>query len=154
MSTTVIINKMDEAAEGAMAKSKYQWYIASEAIAKGDVVSLDLSKSDGNRALYVVKADAAQTTDSLPIGCAALAAAAAGDKIKVCIAGYFEGANVDGATAQGDLLQIGATAGRLDVRTTAIDEGGAATYNLLQIFACALEADVANAADIWIYPQF
>ena len=62
--------------------------------------------------------------------------------------------NVDGATAAGSILQIGSTAGRLAVRTVAVDEGGAATFDLYPIAGISTEADAANVATIVVFKQF
>ena len=152
MATNTLINKMDDATVGTMSKSSYEWFFASVAVTVGQVCSLNLALADGNRALYVVPADAASADKSTPVG-VAMSAAAAGEKIKLCVAGYCESALVNTSTSKGDLLQIGATAGTLDIRTVAVDEGGAQTFNLLQVFASALEDDAAGKGDIWIYKQ-
>ncbi len=151
MSSQAIVNKMDEAADGVMSKSTYEYYFAQETIAIGETVSLDLSQTDGNRALNVVLADIADTNKSTPIG-VATHAAVSGDRLKVCVGGYFEGAVVSTSTAKGDLLQIGGTAGKLDVRVIGVNEGGVAIFNLHKIVASALEDDTTGLADIWIYP--
>ena len=52
-------------------------------------------------------------TAKLAVGFA-LNSAAAGEKVDVCVAGICQ-ANVDGATAQGDFLCIGSTAGQAGV---------------------------------------
>jgi hypothetical protein len=138
----------------AMNRRQVETFVASEAIAAGDVVSLDLSKTaDGDKGIFVSKADTATATDRCAVGVALAAAAAAGDKVDVCVRGVCE-ANVDGATAAGDLLQISSTAGRLEPRQIAVDEGGAATFNLFPIVGLATEADVANVATIFVYKQF
>tara|TARA_R110000824_G_scaffold35269_3_gene110758 strand:- start:1876 stop:2340 length:465 start_codon:yes stop_codon:yes gene_type:complete len=152
MATNTLINKMDDATVGTMSKSSYEWFFASVAVTVGQVCSLNLALADGNRALYVVPADAASTDKSTPVG-VAMNAAAAGAKIRLCVAGYCESALVNGSTAKGDLLQIGATPGTLAIRPTSVNEGGAATLSLLQVFASALEADTAGKGDIWIYKQ-
>ena len=116
-------------------------------------VSLDMSQTtDSDKALKVVKADSGTETDKLCIGIA-LEDASANANIRVCIRGFCE-ATVAGSTAQGDLLQIGATAGQLDPRTVAVDEGGAATFNLFPIVAIATEDDTANVATVYVYSQF
>ena len=150
MSTSTLINKLDETADGVMAKSSYEYFTAAAAITAGQVVSLDFAQTDGARAQNVKPADAADTDIASPVGIA-MHAAASGEDVKVCVAGYCEGAVVSTSTTKGDLLQIGATAGELDVRTTAVDEGGSATFNLLQIVAQAMEDDTAGVADVWVY---
>lgn len=153
MATLNLIQRLDSADKETMNRAQYEYFLAGAAITAGQCVSLDASQSDSDRALYVVPSDAADTAKSFPVGIA-FAAAASGEKVKVCIGGYFEDADVATTTAQGDLLQIGSTAGTLDVRTTAIDEGGSATYNLLSIVALALEDDTAGKADVYIVNSF
>ena len=138
----------------AMNRRQVETFVASEAIAAGDVVSLDLSKTaDGDKGIFVSKADTGTATDRAAVGVALAAAAAEGDKVEVCVRGVCE-ANVDGATAAGDLLQISSTAGRLEPRTVAVDEGGAAQFDLYPIVAIASEADTANVATVFVYKQF
>ena len=135
-------------------RRQIETFIADEAIASGDAVSFDLSETaDGAKVLKVVKADSGTATDRCCIGIAITAASTAGDKVDVCLAGPCE-ANVDGATVAGNLLQISATAGRLEPRTVAVNEGGAATFNLYPIVAIATEADTSNVATVIVYKQF
>jgi hypothetical protein len=153
MATVNLIQRLDSADKETMNRAQYEYFLAGSAITAGQCVSLDASQTGSDRALYVVPSDAADTAASFPVGIA-FAAASAGDKVKVCIGGYFEDAIVDTATTQGDLLQIGSTAGELDVRVTAVNEGGAATFNLLPIVALALEDDTAGKADVYIINSF
>tara|TARA_R100000742_G_C4275014_1_gene95246 strand:+ start:1417 stop:1881 length:465 start_codon:yes stop_codon:yes gene_type:complete len=153
MATQNLIQRLDSANKETMNRAQYEYFLATSAITAGQTVSLDAAKTDSDRALYVLPADVDAADTSFPVGIA-FGAAAAGEKVKVCIGGYFEGADVSGTTAKGSLLQIGSTAGRLEVRTTAVNEGGAATFNLLPIVALALEADTANKADVYIINSF
>jgi len=159
MATQNLLQRLDVAADttGSSADASNrrieEVFIAVEAISSGDAVALDMSQTaDSDKALKVVKADSGTATDKLCIGVALEDAAAAGN-IRVCIRGFCE-ANVASATAAGDLLQIGATAGQLDVRTVAVDEGGSATFNLFPIVAIATEEDTANVATVFVYSQF
>lgn len=159
MATQNLLQRLDTAANttGSSADASdrriEEVFIAAEAITLGDAVALDMAQTaDSDKALKVVKADSGTATDKLCIGIA-LADVSAGDNLRVCIRGFCE-ANVDGATAAGDLLQIGSTAGRLAVRTVAVDEGGVATFDLYPIVAIAAEADTSNIATVYVYPQF
>lgn len=158
MATQNLLQRLDVAADttGSSANASdrriEEAFIAAEAISLGDAVALDMSQStDSDKALKVVKADSGTATDKLCIG-VALADASAGDSLRVCIRGFCE-ANVATCVA-GDVLQIGATAGRLAVRTVAVDEAGSATFNLFPIVAIASEADTSNVATVYVYPQF
>lgn len=154
MATSTLVQFLAEGSgTDTSARRQVQTFIAAEAIAANDAVSLDLAQAiDGDKSLKVMKADTGTATDKCFVGIA-LEGAAAGARIDVCIAGICE-ANVAGTTAAGSILQIGSTAGRLDVRTTAVNEGGAATFNLFPVCGIAAEADTANVATIFVFKQF
>jgi hypothetical protein len=161
MATQNLLQRLDAAAEttGSSADASNrrieEVFICAETtgISSGDAVALDMSQTaDSDKALKVVKADSGTATDKLCIG-VALEDAVDGANIRVCIRGFCE-ANVATISAAGTLLQIGATAGRLDVRTVAVDEGGSATFNLFPIIAIAAEVDTSNVATVYVYPQF
>jgi hypothetical protein len=161
MATQNLLQRLDVAADttGSSADASNrrieEVFICAEelGISSGDAVSLDMSQtSDSDKALKVVKSDSGTDLDKLCIGIA-LEDAVDGANIRVCIRGFCE-ANVHADTSEGDLLQIGATAGRLDVRTVAVDEGGSATFSLFPIVAIATEEDTANVATVYVYPQF
>jgi len=165
MATNTLLQYLEGTGEDAFGNSvslgsklsnrrQIETFIADEAIVSGDAVSFDMSETaDGDKVLKVVKADSGTATDTCCIGIAITAAGAAGDKIDVCLAGPCE-ANVAATTVAGSLLQISATAGRLDPRTVAVNEGGAATFNLFPIVAIATEADTGNVATVIVYKQF
>jgi hypothetical protein len=123
-------------------------FLASAAITAGDAVSFDLSKTaDGDKTLYVIKADTDTATAKCFVGIALETQATVGGKIKVCIAGICD-ANVAAAVAgAGEALVIGATGGRLDVYAAA---------SLLPIAAISCEDDsaVANVATVFVLRQF
>ena len=150
MATTDII-QYTQAAAGAdvMSRRSVQTFIASAGIAARDAVAYDFSQAvDGDKALYVLKSDTGTATSKCFAGIA-LDTAAAGEKVRVVVRGIAE-ANVDGATAAGSIMQVGSTAGRLDIRTVAVNEGGAATFNLYDVAAHATEADTANVATVFV----
>jgi hypothetical protein len=130
--------------KGVTARSKFQTYLAGGAITKGDFVAFDVSKSNSDRALYVVQAAGVATVGSQLVVGVAAETVSAGDSVLVVVAGYVEGANVDGATASGSALigPIG-TAGR-----SAIEAPGTTTGRVIGV---ALEADVSNKADIILF---
>ena len=150
MATTDII-QYTEAGAGAdvMSRRSVQTFIASAGIAARDAVAYDFSQAvDGDKALYVLKSDTGTATSKCFAGIA-LDTAAAGEKVRVVVRGIAE-ANVDGATAAGSIMQVGSTAGRLDIRTVAVNEGGAASFNLYDVAAHATEADTANVATVFV----
>ena len=133
-------------------RRQVETFIAAEGIVAKDAVSLDLSQAaDGTKALKIVKAIIGTTTARCFIG-VALNSASTGKNVDVVVQGICE-ANVDGATAAGSILQIGATGGRLGVRTVAVDEGGAATFNLYPVAGISAEADTGNIATICVFKQ-
>jgi len=146
MATQSLIQYL-EASNGAstMNRSQVETFLASEAIASGDLVSMDLSQAiDGDKALYVSKADTGTATDTCAIGFA-LNSASLGEKVDVTIAGIHVSANVDGATVAGSKLCAGATAGRASVYVNT---------DVLPIVAIACEADTANVATVFVLKQF
>jgi hypothetical protein len=150
MATTDIIQYCESGSDAdVMSRRSVQTFIASAAIAARDAVAYDFSQSvDGDKALYVLKSDTGTATSKCFAG-VSLDTAAAGEKVRVVVRGIAE-ANVDGSTAAGSILQVGSTAGRLDIRTVAINEGGSATFNLFDIAAHATEADTANVATVFV----
>lgn len=146
MATQSLIQYL-EAGNGAstMNRSQVETFLASEAIAAGDLVSMDLSKlNDGDKALYVSKADTGTATDTCAIGFA-LNAAAIGEKVDVTIAGIHVSANVDASTIAGSKLCAGSTAGRAAIYVNT---------DVLPIVAIACEADTANVATVFVLKQF
>jgi hypothetical protein len=138
----------------AMNRRQVETFIASEAIAANDLVSLDLSKTgDGDKALYIVKADSGTATDSCAIGFALNAATAAGQTVAVTIAGIHVSANVASATVAGSRLIVGATAGEAAVAPD-ISEGGSATVAQYPLIAIAAESDTTNVATVFVIKQF
>lgn len=145
MATTEIINYIQPGADiASMNRRKIESFIASEAIAAGDVVSLDGTKADADVALYVTKGDSGNAADSIPVGIALDAASAAGQQIRVVVRGIVD-ANVAGATVAGNSLAISATAGQLGVYVNT---------DTTRIVAVALEADTANVATVYVYPGY
>ena len=121
-------------------------FLASAAITSGDAVSFDFSKSvDGDKTLYVIKADTDTATAKCFVGVALETQATVGGKIRVCTAGICD-ANVDATlAAAGEALVIGATGGRLDVYAAA---------SLLPIAAISCENDTSNVATVFVIRQF
>lgn len=138
----------------AMNRRQVETFIASEAIAANDLVSLDLSKTnDGDKGIFIVKADSGTATDSCAVGFALNEATAAGEKVDVTIAGIHVSANVDSATAAGSRLIVGSTAGRASVAADIV-ESGSATVAQRPLIAIAAEADTANVATVFVIKQF
>ena len=127
----------------ALSRRTVETFLAGAAIVAGDWVALDISESDSARAIQVVQATTAAGGNSLVIGVALEAAAAAGDKIEVVTRGYVEGANVTAATAAGASLVVDATAGRADAAVAA---------DIAPPCGVTLEvAGGSNTADVYVY---
>ena len=131
-------------------RGQFETFIASSTVAVGDAVALDLSKSlDGDKMLYVLKADTDVATATTVVGVVTGSAQTdgaltAGSKVTVCVSGLVL-ANVDGATVAGSTLCVGATGGQLAVYTNA---------SVQPIVAIAQEADTANFAKVFFIKQF
>jgi hypothetical protein len=120
-------------------------FIASSAIAANDLVALDFSKTaDGDKALYIIKADDSLISQ-VAIGFALNAATAAGDEVNVTIAGIHESANVHSSVAAGDRLIISSVAGQAKVISAS---------DTSPIVAVAVEADTGNVATVVVLKQF
>ena len=121
-----------------------QDFLASGAIAALDVCSLDVSKSDHDRARYVKEQDTSAPDVNLMVGIAKRAAAD-GEKVEL----YQSGSYVEDVPYTGTVLAAGvlltastATAGALMPHTAA---------NLEQVFAVSLEAGASGTVDIYIF---
>ena len=177
MSTVRYINKVyspDESSVGEdaatqSARQVREVFRAGEAISAGDAVCFDLSQSTIAQMFVVVKkldSGAANTS----VFCGIAAQDIEEDKFgDVIVEGLAPNANVDGTTAKGDYLILSSTAGRLtpqasvdlavdgasNITTTAtsvnVDVGGAVGAVKCAI---ALEADTANAADVWVIKSY
>jgi hypothetical protein len=153
MATNTIIQYLETAdgegtayGVGVSNRRQVETYIAGAAIAANDLVAFDFSaSSDGAAAVTVVKADAGSTNSIAAIGFALNAAAAAGDKVDVTIAGIHVSANVEGAVAKGDRLSISAVAGQADTYVNS---------DTVPIIGYALEDDATNVASVMVIKQF
>ena len=129
----------------AMNRRQVETFIAAEDIDANDLVALDLSQtSDGDKGIFVVKADTDTATDKCAIGFA-LADALDGETVDVTIAGIHTSANVDAATAAGSSLCVGATDGQADVYEAGFT---------VPIIAIAAEAAATNVATVFVIKQF
>ena len=133
-------------------RNQVEIFVASEAIAAGALVSLDLAKANnGLRLLSVKEADG---TDACPVG-VAVTAALSGAKVEVVIKGIVEEAKTKGDVvniAVGDALIVN-TGGKLHAQ--AVNEGGAATFNLKPTVAVALEATTADGTSrVYVMKNF
>jgi hypothetical protein len=131
-------------------RRQVETFISGAAIAAGDVVMLDTSKTGADRALYIKQCANVATGNPLAVGVALNAAAAAGEQVRVVVSGYV--ADVDCA---GGTILIGAalSAGK----TAAGEVNTAAAGDTAGLFAVALEAKgatTANKVAIHIFKRF
>jgi len=129
----------------AMNRRQIETFIASEAIAVGDALSLDLAQTNnGDKAIFVMKADTGTSAKRCGIGVAISAAAAAGDTVDVCIGGMAE-AKVKAGTAVGDRLSIYSTVGILEPYQNTFED---------PILAVAGAAEAGGTAIVFVIKQF
>lgn len=164
MATQNLLQRLDAAADttgssvNASDRRIEEVFIASEAIAAGDFVTLDLEKSaDSDKALYVKKLNSGGTITSLCVGVAIAAASAADDNIRICVRGMIS-ANVATGVAQADRLVASSTGGRAEVAPEFLTvTGGAGAGTKVQqkhIVAIAVSAESGNAATVYVLPNF
>ncbi len=129
----------------AMNRRQIETFIASEAIAVGDALSLDLAQTNnGDKAIFVMKADTGTNAKRCGIGVAISAAAAAGDTVDVCIGGMAE-AKVKAGTAVGDRLSIYSSVGILEPYQNTFED---------PILAVAGAAEAGGTAIVFVIKQF
>ena len=129
----------------AMNRRQIETFIASEAIAVGDALSLDLAQTNnGDKAIFVMKADTGTNAKRCGIGVAISAAAAAGDTVDVCIGGMAE-AKVKAGTAVGDRLSIYSSVGILEPYQNTFED---------PILAVAGAAEAGGKAIVFVIKQF
>lgn len=144
--------------KGVSHRLQTEVFLASATVAKNDAVAFDLSKSeDGDKTLYVIKADTDVATSTCVVGIVLGSAETdgsltAGSKVLVLVSGIAS-ASVDGATVAGSRLVAGATAGQLALAADIV-ESGSATVVQRPIVAIAVEADTANVAKVFFIKQF
>lgn len=148
MATSTLVQFLAEGEGGDTSnRRQVETFLAGGAIAKGDWVALDTSKTGADRALFVIEAAGVATKGNPAAMGVALAAAAANERIDVVVAGYVAEANVAAATVAGSALigPIG-TAGE-----AAIEVPGTTTGALCGV---ALEADTSNKAAVMVVKRY
>ena len=128
-------------------RRQVETFIASGAIAKGDWVELDNSKTGADRALYVKECTTVGTKGNAGAIGVALAAAAANEQVRIVVAGYVEEAQVAAATVAGSALVGPITvAGRADIEVPGTTTGA--------VCGIALDVDTANLAPVLVIKRF
>ncbi len=129
-------------------RRQIETFISSGAIAKGDWVELDASKTGADRALYVKECVGVGTKgNAAAFGVALAAVAAAGEQVRIVVAGYVDEAQVAGTTVAGSALvgPIG-TAGRAEIEVPGTTTGS--------VCGIALDADTANLAPVFVIKKY
>tara|TARA_R110002124_G_scaffold86938_2_gene224254 strand:- start:6339 stop:6806 length:468 start_codon:yes stop_codon:yes gene_type:complete len=123
-------------------------FIASAAIAEGDAVSFDTSKTaDSQKTLYVVSADTGAATSKCFIG-VALETAAAGDEINVVISGLAIANVAAGNAASAGVPLMISTGGDF------INYSAGSVLQNAAISCEALAATTAGKASVIVFKQF
>ena len=79
MATSTLIQRLEAGETGVSNRSQTETFLAGGAIAKGDWVALDTSKTGADKALYVVEAAGVATVGQANVMGVALEAATSGD---------------------------------------------------------------------------
>ena len=148
MATSTLIQFLGPGEAGDTSnRSQVETFLASSAIAKGDWVSLDPSKSGADRCLYVgvIDTSAGAVPLGVPVIGVALEAASIDGQVRVVIAGYVAQANVASLTAAGIALALDTTTSG---RAVAAD---AANVNLAGV---SLAAAAGNIAPCMVLKKF
>jgi len=148
MATSTLIQFLDPGQDGDTSnRSQVETFLASSAIAKGDWVSLDPSKSGADRCLYVgvIDTSAGAVPLGVPVIGVALEAASIDGEVRVVIAGYVAQANVASLTAAGIALALDTTTSG---RAVAAD---AANVNLAGV---SLAVAALNSAPCMVLKKF
>jgi len=153
MATNTLLQKLYAADESGVGEDsvlvsnrrQVETFVASEDITDGDIVCLDISKTDdGEKMLYIKKADTSAGATTLTIG-------VADEDIdqdksgRVVIKGFKADANVATGGATGDRIVGSSTGGR------ATQYAASSTQAIL---GYQLEAASGNQADVYIIKQF
>ena len=148
MAGSTLLQKLDgETDFGASTSNRRQVeiFLASAAIVKGDVVQFDDTKTGADRALYVKKAATTATGNGLAVGVAIEAATAAGDLVRVVIAGYAEDVKCAAGVGAGTVVNAaGAVAGEVEP----------AAAGDLMLFGVGLESVADDSVDMIVYKRF
>lgn len=131
-----------------MNRRQVETFISGGALTVGDWVELDASKAGADAALFAKECAGVGTKgNAAAFGVTLDAAAGAGERVRIVIAGYVEKANVAGATVAGSALigPIG-TAGRAEIEVPGTTTGS--------VCGIALAADATNIAPVFVIKKY
>lgn len=140
MATSTLVQLLEAGqASDTSNRRQLETFLAGGTIVAGDVVALDKSQTGADRVLYVIQCPNVATGEPLAIG-VSLDAAAAGDQVRVVVAGYVADVNCTAGTIlTGAALSAGKTAAGQVETAAAGDTAG--------LFAVALEAKSATTVN-------
>lgn len=149
MATNTMLQTLNAAAvgglESASNRRQVETFIAADAIAIGDVVMFDVSQTGPDRVLFVKKGTQVATGNGLCIG-VAIEAAAAGEDVRVVVAGYVDVSSHGTVTSANMLTACQTSDGTVDGRVAA---------DISPAFGITLEARTgAGLVKALIYKQF
>lgn len=159
MASSTLLQKLDPATDpitgltGSVSstsdRSQSEWFLAGSAVAAGDWVAFDTSKTGVDRVLYVVPAATVATGNALVCGVAKAAQATTGGKVEVVVGGYAASAKCTAAIAAAGipLIVVGTAA------TAELHSGGAAAFSAPPC-GTSLGAVAAGLAPVWVIKQF
>lgn len=157
MASSTLLQKLDPATDplvtgttGSTAstidRAQSEWFLASSAIALGDWVAFDTTKTGPDRVLYVAPSANVALGNSLVVGVAKSAQSTVGGKIEVVVAGYAATAKVvAGVAAAGVPLAVVASAPSAEANVAA---------NIAQPVGVSLAASAAGFAPVWVIKSF
>tara|TARA_R110000772_G_scaffold44288_4_gene101936 strand:+ start:626 stop:1078 length:453 start_codon:yes stop_codon:yes gene_type:complete len=130
-------------------RRQVETFLANGAIAAGDWVSFDSTKTGADATLYAIEAAAVATVgNSLTMG-VSLETVVAGDKVRVVISGYCARASVPAATVAGSAL-----VGPVTVAGQATIEAPGTTTGSLCGAALSDDSVETNYAEVSVYNNF
>lgn len=145
----MFIQDLDATPSAPLQRQERTFY-ASETITVGQFLALDASKSDTVVPTYVKLLDENGDANAFLFCGVALEGASAGDKVRVCTAGYVADAVTTGTIAAKIGLVASTTAGSA---TFVPDQAVTGTVAWVNVIGVALEADGGdNKQNVWIYP--
>lgn len=162
MATSTLLQKLDRvtdplvtgtvgSATNTMDRAQTETFLAGSAIALGDWVAFDTSKTGVDRVLFVVPAATVATGNALVCGVAKAAQATVGGRVEVIVGGYAAAAKCTAAiSAAGGgipLIVVGTAA------TAEVHSGGAAAFSAPPC-GTSLGAVAAGLAPVWVIKQF
>ncbi len=139
---------------------QYETFLTETAITAGQIVVADMAKmvadpTGGYSALTVITGVGNVVTKTCVVGVAAQSVtgtATSPQPVKVIVRGPALAVPSTGAIAQGTpvILDPAGTAGTAKIQYS-VNEGGAATYQLVEAFGVAMTAAAANLVNVYVF---